>query len=54
MISVRVSSYDQKDQKIEIDEICHLPDQEQAELIADKFSSIPNEYEPLKSEEISF
>ena len=36
-----------------IDEISHLPDQEQAEIIADKFSSIPNEYQPLKTEDIS-
>ena len=40
-------------QQLNIDEISHLPDQEQAEIIADKFSSIQNEYEELKAEDIS-
>ena len=40
-------------QQINIDEINHLPDQEQAEIIAEKFSSIQNEYQPLKTEDIS-
>ena len=35
------------------DEISHLPDQEQAEIIAAKFSSIQNEYQHLKTEDIS-
>ena len=30
----------------------HLPDQEQAEIIANKFSSIQNEYEPIKTGDI--
>ena len=29
-----------------------MPDQEQAEIIAQKFSSIPNEYQPLKTDDI--
>ena len=33
--------------------INHLTDQEQAEWIADKFSSIQNEYDPLKTEDVS-
>ena len=37
---------------INIDEISHLPDQEQADLIADTFCSIPNEYDPLKKDKL--
>ena len=48
----RVSSYDQRNEQINIDEIRHLPDQEQAEIIAEMFSSIQNEYEPIKTEDI--
>ena len=40
-------------EKINIDEISHLSDQQQAEIIAEKFSSIQNEYEPIKSENIN-
>ena len=50
----RITSYDQKDGQINIDEISHLSDQDQAEKIADKFTSIPNQYEKLKTEDISF
>ena len=49
----RMTSSDQKGEQINIDEISHLPNQVQAEMIADKFTSIPNEYEALKSEDIS-
>ena len=45
----RVSSHDQKSESLKIDEISHLSTEEQAELIADKFSSIPNEYDELKT-----
>ena len=48
----RVSSYDQKNDQVNIDEISHLPDQEQAEIIAAKFSSIQNEYDPIRREDI--
>ena len=48
----RITSFDQRSEKINIDEISHLPDQEQAEIIAQKFSSIPNEYQPLKTDDI--
>ena len=48
----RMTSSDQKGEQINIDEISHLPNQVQAEMIADKFTSIPNEYESLKSEDI--
>ena len=40
-------------QQVNIEEISHLSDQEQAEIIADKFSSIQNEYEALKTEDIT-
>ena len=49
----RITSNDQMSQQVNIDEISHLPDQEQAEIIAAKFSSIQNEYQPLKTEDIS-
>ena len=48
----RVSSYDQKNDQVNIAEISHLPDQEQAEIIAAKFSSIQNEYDPIRREDI--
>ena len=49
----RITSHDQKGQQVNIDSISHLSDQEQAEIIADKFSSIPNEYEELRNDDIS-
>ena len=49
----RITSHDQLSQQINIDEIIHLPDQRQAEIIYDKFCSIPNLYEPLKTEDVS-
>ena len=49
----RVSSHDQRNECLKIDEISHLSTEEQAELIADKFSSIPNEYDELKTSDIS-
>ena len=48
----RISSMDQHEDQISIDEISNLSEQEQAEVIADKFSSIPNQYEPLKKDDI--
>ena len=49
----RITSTDQMSQQVNIEEISHLSDQEQAEIIADKFSSIQNEYEALKTEDIT-
>ena len=43
----RISGEETKSQKVEIEEIFDKTDQEQDEDIADYFSSIPNEYEPL-------
>ena len=48
----RITSYDKQSEEINIEEIRHLNDQEQAEKIAEKFASIPNEYEELKGEDI--
>ena len=49
----KLSSHDQHLQTEPIvDEISHLPAQTQAELIAEQFSSIPNEYNALKKEDI--
>ena len=48
-----MTSYDQRNEKVNIEEISHLNDQEQAETITDKFSSIPNQYLPLKTEDIN-
>ena len=49
----RMTSHDQQNnQDIFIDETSNLSGEEQAEILADKFSSIINEYEPLKSDQI--
>ena len=48
----RIASYENKNEKINVEEINNLSDKEQCELIADEFSKIPNEYSPLHSEDI--
>ena len=48
----RISGYDKKSEKVVIEEINHLPDDQQAEKIADLFSSILNEYEALVKDDI--
>ena len=48
----KLTSHDQHNQ-IDVDDLNHLKDADQAEKIAEAFSSIQNEYEPLKSEDIS-
>ena len=49
----RITNFDQtKTEVTEVNEINHLTDQEQAEAIADSFSAISQEYEPVKREEI--
>ena len=35
-----------------MDDISHLSDQEQAEIIAEKFTALPNEYQELKADDI--
>ena len=49
-----MTSYDQhrREQQI-VSEINHLPNQQQAEIIATKFASIQNEYDALKTEDIN-
>ena len=49
----RMTSNDQlKTEQVNIESICHLSDQDQAELIADSFSKVSNEYEPINPEKI--
>ena len=46
----RMSSHDQtKTEEVTVEEISHLSNQNQAETIADNFSKISNEYQPLIS-----
>ena len=50
----RITSHDQqKREQPNVEEIRHLPDQVQAEMIADQFAKIQNEYEPLNKDDIS-
>ena len=48
----RITSSNQQSEQINIQEIRHLSDQDQAEQIAEKFCAIPNEYDALQSEDI--
>ena len=49
----KLTSHDQhRSEEPYVEEIAHLPDQQQANLIADHFLSIPNQYDSLKSEDI--
>lgn len=49
----RICSYDQhKSDPVIVGTIKHLSSKEQAEVIADKFSKVSQEYDPLKSEDI--
>jgi hypothetical protein len=49
----RISNFEQnKAEFVQVDEISHLSNKEQAEAIADSFSSISNEYEQIKKEDI--
>ena len=50
----QITSFDQqKREEVNVDDISHFSDQEQSEIIADKFASIQNEYEALKTEDIT-
>ena len=50
----RISNYDQgKSEQLQVDEISHMNEQDQAEAIADRFSAISNEYDPVKKDEIN-
>ena len=49
----RITNFDQsKSEVTQVDEINHLSDQDQAEAIADSFSAISNEYQPVSREDI--
>ena len=48
----RISAYDKKMDQVNVEDINHLSDQNQAEVIADSFCAIPNSYEPLKSGDV--
>ena len=48
-----ITSFDQfKNDQPNVEEIRHLSDQEQADIIANQFAKIQNEYEPLKKDDI--
>ena len=45
----RITNFDQnKSDVVQVEEISHLSDQDQAEAIADSFSAISNEYDPVQ------
>ena len=44
--------YDQKDEMIQVDDLKHLSDIDQAEAIAEKFAEVSNEYDVLNRQEI--
>ena len=46
------TSYENKSEKLLVDQINHLTDQEQCDLIADEFTKIPNQYSPLHRKDI--
>ena len=51
----QITSVDQvRSEKTVVEDIAHLKDEEQAEIIATKFASIQNEYDPLDREDIDF
>ena len=49
----RMASYENKSDKLILDEINHLTDQEKCDIIADDFTKIPNQYSPLHKEDIT-
>ena len=50
----RITNYDQiKSNPVQVEEISHLSDKEQAEAIADSFSTVSNEYDPIQRDKIS-
>ena len=49
-----MSNYDQiKTEQISVEEICQLSDEEQAEIIAESFSKISNQYEQIDPAKIA-
>ena len=50
----KISSHNSKlHEPVQVSEICEYPDEKQAELIANKFSEISQEYSALKTSDIS-
>ena len=50
----RLCSFDQqKSEPVIVESIKHLSDEEQAEIIADKFASVSQEYQPLNKDDIT-
>ena len=50
----KITSYDQqKKEQQNVEEISHLPDEAQAEIIAEQFASIQNEYDSINKDDIS-
>ena len=48
----RIVGYDVRDDKPAVEAIKHLPDADQAEIIAESFSKVSNEYAPLDRSKI--
>ena len=49
----KITSYDQqKKEQQNVEEISHLPDEAQAEIIAEQFASIQNEYDSINKDDI--
>ena len=48
----KIAGYDSKDDKPSVEDIKHLSDAEQAEVIAESFSKVSNEYAPLDRSQI--
>ena len=49
----RITSHDQhKTEQTNVEQISHLPDQDQAEQIAEQFSSIQNEYDAVRKDDL--
>ena len=49
----RMAAYENKAEEIIVEEINHLSNQEQCDLIADDFSEVPNLYRPLHTTDIN-
>ena len=45
---------DNKDEKVEVEEIKHLSDEDQVNIIAQHFAKVSQEYEPLNKDDIKF
>jgi hypothetical protein len=48
----RMTSYENKSQQLIVNEISHLSDQDQCDLIASEFAKVPNQYNPLHKDDI--